>query len=470
MSKHPPGPRGFLQIYRLIQGRKKDVLGLTRTLFKTYGDFLYFKIGQSKVAVVNDPEIAQLIMQTNAKSFSKGIGYNRFKFLLGDGLLTSEGSQWRRQRLLCAPAFTRASIEKNFPEILELVEEMKNEWKEKIKQNGPIEIDLASEMNTLALSLISQIMFGSNRKKEAEQIKNSLQKAMKFLDISGKVWVRLLLTNITFNGKPLLVHWEKRFPSKTTRNFMQAVQELNQVVESLIEERQKSETTDQSNDDLLGRLMAATDEEGKMNKTQLKDEVMTILLAGHETTALALAWTWSLLGTHPEAKNKIDAELASVISQGETLQFSQLDQLKYTKKVFEESMRLHPPFWRVSRRSLEEVKLGNYTLPKHTDIVISTYTLHRHEKYWENPDSFNPERMNEEEKKKRHAFTYIPFGAGPRVCLGELFAYTEALTALAMISRDFDFTPLKESIEPELSITMKPKGGYPVRLKLKGNP
>lgn len=465
MTNLPPGPRNPLKIIEIIQQRKKNVLVLTKNLFKEYGDFIYFKVGKSKIAVVNDPEIAQIILQTQAKSFSKGIGYNRFKFLLGNGLLTSEGKQWRRQRLLCAPAFTKSAIEKNFPEIIQMINEVKTDWKDRCKENGSIEIDLAQEMNTLALSLISQIMFGSNQKKEAAQIKDYLTSALSFLDISGKIWLRLLFTNIVIGGKPLLMRWEQKFPSKATRQFSEAVQGLNKIVEKIIKER---EADTSAHEDLLGRLMSATDEDGKMDHDQLRDEIMTILLAGHETTALALAWTWYMLGRNEEAYQKVFQEVSSLIKDDGVISFHELEKFKYTKCVFEESMRLYPPFWRLSRRSLEDVKIGPYTLPKETDVVISTYTLHRHEKHWHEAEKFNPERMFEEEKKKRHSFSYIPFGAGPRVCIGETFAYTEALSVLALIIKDFKISPLSQlEAEPELSITMKPKNGYKVKIELR---
>jgi cytochrome P450 len=465
MSNLPPGPRNPLKIFEIIQQRRKNVLELTKNLFKEYGDFLYFKVGKSKIAVVNDPEVAQIILQTQAKSFSKGIGYNRFKFLLGNGLLTSEGKQWRRQRLLCAPAFTKAAIEKNFPEIIQMINEVKNDWREQCMKKGAIEVDLAQEMNVLALSLISQVMFGSNQKKEAAQIKQYLTSALSFLDISGKIWLRLLFTNIVIGGKPLLMRWEQKFPSKGTRQFNDAVHGLNKIVQSIIKTREMDHLP---HEDLLGRLMSATDEEGKMDHDQLRDEVMTILLAGHETTALALAWTWYTLGQNDEALKKVISEINEVLGPFTDLTFQKLEKLKYTKCVFEESMRLYPPFWRLSRRCLEDVKIGEYTLPRDTDVVISTYTLHRHEKYWVEPEKFQPERMFEEEKKKRHSFSFIPFGAGPRVCIGETFAYTEALAVLASLIQTFKITPLSNAqAEPELSITMKPKNGYKVKIELR---
>ncbi len=372
--------------------------------------------------------------------------YVHLKLLLGEGLVTSEGQLWKRQRKMIQPSFHKQHINNLFDEMLGCTNEMIKEWKVEAQQGG--KIDFAPEMMKITLQIIAKTMLSADFKTEAKSVGVSLTYLLKALE-------ERVLRGINF---PLWV------PTPANTEFKNKRKVLDALIYKLISDRRK---TGHQKGDLLDMLMESRYEDNgeAMPDKLLRDELMTIFLAGHETTATALTWTFYLLAKHPEVYQKLKKEVKDVVGEGE-LTFQHIHQLKYTKACINECMRLYPPVWVIGRRATEDNMVGDYLITKDTSVLISPYIVHRNPAYWKNPDVFDPERWETEEVKQMDKFAYFPFAAGPRMCIGNNFALLEADIILTKVIQQFDFSFIGES-EPEMdpTLTLRVKQGMPMQIQ-----
>ena len=422
-----------------------DPLYYIQNASEEVGDIFKLSSPFVDIITITNPEHIKHVLQNNNKNYHKGLSYRRVKPLIGEGLLTSEDDFWRQQRRLAQPAFYKARLERLFEIMQETVQDFIAEWKEKYKDGDKVNFSI--EMNRLALLIVSNALFQSDVKAEMQIITENLEQALKrAMERIQKPW--------------LLPMW---IPTPENLKEQKVLHLMKDVIRKIIVKR-KSE--DKSYDDLLDMLLHAQDEESgvKMTEKQLMDEVTTIFMAGHETTANALAYAFYLLNKHPEANQKLYKEGTEMLAN-EGLNFGNSRNLTYTKQVIQETLRMYPPAWVISRLSLAEDTIGDYKIPPRTNVLINIFTMHHLEKYWEEPEQFKPERFEEEAFSKVHKFVYFPFGGGPRLCIGEQFAWLEMILAITHINQAFSFEAV-EGYELELLplITLRPKEDIQLRI------
>jgi cytochrome P450 len=456
MKLLPPGPRTFSEILKIVTMRIKDPITLYHYIFDRYGPIVYFKVGSNKFAMISDADAAEQILHTEGRHFTKSILYERFKLILGNGLLVSDGELWQKQRRLMSWAFSTKNIQKIHPIIQEECVNMIERWKQ------CSEVDMAEEMNAITLQIISLSLFGSSNLEQVKSVRLCIKHMLKYLQTTRFLTIMFFLSPIPMKNKhKLALKIESWLPFKDTRNFFKSIKMIDQLVTNMIEARKKLNL----NDNLLDAMINSVNDQDKSQMTtkQLKDEAVTMFIAGHETTATALTWTWHMLIKHPRVMDKVKQEL-KVVLNGRSPSYEEISQLPYLKAVFEESMRLYPPFWRISRKTAGKLKLKEFEIPAGTNIVTSIYTLHRSPKYWNDPLDFNPERFMLKDTS-RHRFSYIPFGAGMRACIGAQLANIEALTILATTIPHFNFTA-QFTTDPKMfaSLTLTPAEGCKVSL------
>lgn len=402
------------------------------------GDVTILKMGRIEMYFLNHPDFVRDVFTTNNAKFEKGRALKRAKSLLGEGLLTSEREFHLRQRRMMSPAFHRQRIAEYARTMVEFGEKMGSEW-----QNGAV-YDVSKEMMRLTLQIVGKTLFNSNVGDEADEIGASLTAIVELFDY-------LLM--------PFSEYLEK-LPLPQTKRFHRAKDTLDRVIYSIIEERRKSGA---DAGDLLSMLLAARDEEGDgggMSDKQIRDEALTLFLAGHETTANALTWTWYLLSQSSEAEQKFHAELDEVLS-GRAPSFEDYAQLKYTQKVLAESMRLYPPAWAIGRKAVQDYEIGGYKIPKNSLILTSPFIIQRDARFWDEPEKFAPERWTENRvKEAAQEYVYFPFGGGVRRCIGEQFAWTEGVLLLAALGRKWKLELVaNQKVELNPLVTLRPKYG-----------
>lgn len=425
---------------------KKDIIGFVEKNRGIYGEIFRADVLSHSLCFTTNPDHVKYILQENNRNYIKSFGYEILKVFLGNGLLTSEGDFWRKQRRLAQPAFHREKLAAITAQMAASTEKLVQKWKNKYKENEVINI--ADEMNEVTLDIVAEALFGVNVLGHLEEIRDAISVSNHFAMNRIKRAVRV----------PLWV------PIPENISFNSASKKLDKIIYGIIESRRKEID---KHHDLLSMLMAAKDEETgeTMSDLQLRDEVMTIFIAGHETTAIALSWLWYLLSQNPEAEEKLKAELKTVLN-GKTPSFEDLPKLKYTKQVVEETLRLYPPAWIVGRRPIENNEIDGFLLPKGINVLMVTYLIHRHPYYWESPDKFDPERFSPERAASIHKYSYFPFGGGPRLCIGNNFAMMEAQLVVATILQHFHFT-LAQKSAPQLEplITLRPLGGIKMKIE-----
>ncbi|MEL6719563.1 MAG: cytochrome P450, partial [Bacteroidota bacterium] len=383
-------------------------------------------------------DIIKHVLQANAKNYRKSRAYTQLKLALGNGLVTSEGHFWRRQRKMAQPAFYKTRLEELFVEMSKVTDKYIADLKKQVEQKQVIEID--KEMMQVTADIVLRTLFSSDNPNET--------------DATYKMMAEMQEYVIHRVHKPFLIPLQ--YINGNHQKFVKYRSSFNDRIFQLINERRQMQ--DRPND-LLSMLLDARDAEtGEgMTDEQLRDEAITIFSAGHETSANALAWTLHLLAQHPEFVEKLRAEEAHVLD-GKTPTFDDLRQLQYHQQVIEEGMRLYPPAHALGREAIEEDEIDGVKIPKNGVVFISIFALHRSPKYWKDPLQFNPDRFSPEEKKKRPKLTYLPFGAGARMCIGNHFAMMEMQLLLARLIRHFDFeTASDEPIDFIPLITLKPK-------------
>ncbi|PYE52952.1 cytochrome P450 [Deinococcus yavapaiensis] len=418
-----------------------DTLGFLRRAAKTHGDVVDIRFGRHLTVLLSNPADIETAHLLSGREFDKGLaGDPVLDALIGRGLLTSEGEFWRRQRRLAQPAFHKARIEGYAGAMVAYAERLARTWRP-----GDVR-DVHADMMGLTLEIVAKTLF------DAEPSTEALHTVGEALDVvlreNERQWRGML-----FLVPPLL--------AESRRRVTDAVRRLNAVVRDIIDERH-AHPGDRG--DLLSMLLEARDDEGLgMTDAQLFDEVKTILLAGHETTANLLSWTWMLLASHPSAESRLHAELDEVLqSRAPTL--ADLPKLAFTTAVTKEVLRLYPPAWSVQRRTVNAWTLRGHILPPGTPLLISQYVVHRDERWFEAPDEFRPDRWLETNFERRlPKYAYFPFGGGPRVCIGQAFAQMEATLLLAVLATRFRLRSTG-AVPLEASITLRPKKGLVMRL------
>jgi cytochrome P450 len=404
---------------------------------RAYGDLVKCRFGPFPFYIANHPDIAHEILVTQAGKFYKSRITKQVLYpAVGQGLFTNDGDSWKRQRKLAQPAFHTRRIA-NYAEVMvEYAARLIEGW-----QSGAT-IDIERDMNVLTMQIVSKTLFDAQVQGEEDE----LSKAVRII---------LQTTDHRFDRLIPLPEW---LPSRENRDFKWAVHRLDEIIQTFIDERRKS---GEDKGDLLSMLMAAQDEEngGGMTDKQLRDESVTVFGAGHETTSGTLTWTWYLLSQYPEVEAKLHAELQTVLG-GRLPTFEDLPHLPYTEMIIKESMRLYPPAWGVTRESIETVTIGGYTLKPGNLTLVNIYGMHRDPRYFDNPDTFIPERFTAENEKAINKYAYLPFGAGPRVCIGNAFAMMEARLLLATIAQQFTLRLAPgQRVVPERVFTLRSKYG-----------
>jgi len=384
------------------------------------------------------------VLVTPADAYHKGRALERARRLLGQGLLTSEGALHLRQRRLMQPAFHRERIAGYGETMVRYAGRAAERWK------AGETIDVHKEMVALTLAIVGTTLFDADVEEEADEIGKALTEAL-------ELFQRLLMVPY---GEFL-----EKLPIPSTLRFRSARRRLDATIARLIAERRRNP---RDRKDLLTLLLLAQDTEGDgggMTDTQLRDEAMTIFLAGHETTANAMAWTWHLLSQNPEAEGRLHEELDRVL-EGRAPGVADLPRLRYTEMVLSESMRLFPPAWILGRRAIVDHELGGYRIPAGSIVLLSQWITHRDARYFPDPLRFDPQRFTAEAQAARPRFSYFPFGGGPRVCIGEGFAWMEGVLVLATIARRWRFLPVDGiPVTPAAMITLRPKSGLPMRIE-----
>lgn len=430
-----PGVPGLPLIGNLIAFRR-DRLGLTRRA-AALGPIAKIALGPVAVHIVTDADLAREILVDHAAAFKKSAGLQFLRPLLGDGLLTADAEPHRRHRKLLAPAFAPKRLA-SYGEVM--VEETRTQL---ARWSPEQRIDLADEMMEMTLAIAGRTLFGVDVRRDADTVARGIDLAM-----------RSMVENLS---SPVRLGY--RWPLPRHLRMKRAVQLLDDVVYRLIAE---GRALGKDRGDVLSMLLIARDEDDGTALTdhQVRDEVMTLLLAGHETTANALTWTWFELGNHPDVVDRLQGELASVLGT-RPVTTDDLPDLPWTAAVIDEALRLHPPAYMIGREALQDVSLAGHDFPAGSVFAVNILGIHRRSDYFPSALSFSPERMLPDAKKARPRHHYLPFGAGPRVCIGSHFALMEAQLCLATMLQHARLRPLNTAVSGEPLVTLRPRGGMP---------
>jgi cytochrome P450 len=433
---YPPGPKG-----KLFGGNftafRRDALAYLQRAADEHGDIVYFRFGPQDVFFLNHPDYIKDVLVTHHQSFMKGRALQRAKRLLGDGLLTSENDFHRRQRRLAQPAFHRGRIASYATVMTDMAARTASRW------HDGATLDISQEMMRLTLAIVGKTLFDTDVEAEADEIGAALTAVMELFDFLLMPFSELL----------------EKLPLPHVRRFQKAKERLDATIYRIIEERRRS---GEDRGDLLSMLLSARDEEGdggQMTDLQVRDEVMTIILAGHETTANALSWTWYLLSQNQGVEAKLHEEIDAAL-EGRTPTFEDVPRLRYTEMVLAESMRLYPPAWAIGRLALKDHEVGGYTIPVKALVLLSPYVTHRDKRYFPDPVRFDPERWTPQAREARPQFAYYPFGGGARRCIGEGFAWMEGILLIASLAQHWRMRLVPgHRVETLPVITLRPKHG-----------
>jgi cytochrome P450 len=436
MPLYPPGPeQGFFDGVR--SPIRHDPLGFMMRAAREYGDIACLRFFHIRTFLIFHPDLIEDVLVNNARKFIKGRVLRANRHLFGNGLLTSEGDFWLRQRRMMQPAFHRSRIANYGATMTGCATALLQSW----KPGEPI--DLHDAMMRLTLQVVGKTLFSADVERDAPQVGASLHVLLEF--------------TADFRRLIMIPNW---LPTPQNLRAKAAVRQLTAIIDRIIQERRQS---GQDTGDLLSMLIQAQDDDGsRMTTQQLRDEALTLFLAGHETTASTLSWTWWLLTQNPAVEEKLHAELDSVLN-GRVPTLDDLPRLSYTNSILSESMRLYPPAWAIARMAIEDHELAGYPVPKGTGIAALPWVVHRDPRWYENSEQFLPERWEGDLLKKIPRFAYFPFGFGARQCIGNAFALMEANLVLATIAQQYRFRLVNgHPVAPLASITLRPRQGLHV--------
>lgn len=432
----PPGPKGG-PIMGVMREFNADTLGFIERC-RNYGDVVHTRFLYVHAYFLYHPDDIESLLVSNARSYIKARSLRSpfFHRLVGNGLVTSEGDFWRRQRRLAQPAFHRQRISSYGDIMVDFARRTIDTWKDGDAR------DISRDMTRLTLEVVVKTLFNSDVSRDADHVGKVLTSLVQ--PFASQATIKWILDN--------------RLPTPARRRYFNSVKEIDRIVYRIISERRASGYDE---GDLLSMLLQAQDDDGtQMSDTQLRDEVMTLFLAGHETTALALSWSWYLLANNPDAEKRFHEELEQVL-RGRTPTVADLPNLKFTEMIAKETMRLYPPAYAVGREAVEDTEIGGFHVPRGTQLFAFQWATHRDERFFSRPNDFVPERWENGESQPK--FAYFPFGGGPRQCIGNYFAMMEIVLLLATIGQRFKFSVApgyKVEVLPVLSL--RPKEGIKV--------
>jgi len=433
--RHPPGPRGAPLLGMALMLRKDPLAGM-RDMVREYGDVVRFHVMMQERTLINRPDLINQVLVIQQSKFHKSELTRRITArILGQGLLISEGEFWRRQRRLAQPAFHRARISGYGATMLDLAENHVRGWRDGDRRN------MSLEMTALTLDIAVRTLFGTTLPEEKSHIGQALSYLMRY--------------SLRRNRLPFRV--PETWPTPANRRADRELEFIDRLVYRIINER-RAEKNGHEHDDLLSLLMGALDEDGsQMTPQQLHDETMTLFLAGHETTAQMLGWTWYALSRNPHAEAKLHEELHGVLA-GRASGVEDFPRLPYLRAVMNEVLRLYPPAYILARETMEPCELGGYEIPVGSTVVISQWIMHRDPRYYDDPESFRPERWLDGLQDRLPPGAYFPFSAGPRRCIGEGFALLEAAIVISLLAQKFKFRLVPGvEIVPEPLVTLRPR-------------
>jgi len=441
----PAGPRPRYPGQFLVE-IASNPLGALMGMAKEHGDIAYYRIGPQRLYLFSHPDLIRDVLVTNQKNFHKSRGLERAKRLLGNGLLTSEGDFHLRQRRLAQPAFHRQRIAAYAETMTARASRLTARWSDSST------LDIHAEMMRLTLGIVSKTLFDADVDDEAAEIGDALTQAFESFNLAMLPFTEYL----------------EKLPIPPVRRFNAARARLDRTIYRMIEERR---STGGDRGDLLSMLLLATDTEGDgsgMDDRQLRDEALTIFLAGHETTANALTWTWYLLSQHPDVESRMYAEITGALG-GRQPTYADMPSLPYTRMVLAESMRLYPPAWAIGRRALDPFQVRGFTVPARSVVLMSQYIVHRDPRFFPEPERFDPDRWTPEAQSARPKFSYFPFGGGTRICIGEQFAWMEGVLLIAALAQEWRMKLAPgQHVEVQPLITLRPRHG--MRMVLERRP
>ncbi len=438
-------PRGgLLGHMRLLEREPLEFLVRAR---REHGDVVRLRLLAWRGYLLAHPDHVKRVLQDRHTFYDKNtFDFRLLKPVLGNGLLTSDGQTWLRQRRMMQPAFHRQRLAAVASVVTAEADAMCARWTLAVR--GGSRLDVAAEMNRLTLDVVTRALFGTDVDADAARVGAAVGTISRVF-MEGLASGRALLPLVT--GRP-------------PRRARAALGLLDAVVQEIIGARRRAGV---EGDDLLGMLLAARDESGGggLSDRELRDQVLTLFVAGHETTSNALAWTWYLLARHPEATAELRAEVAATLG-GRPATTDDLPHLRYTRMVLDEAMRLYPPAWATSRNPVEDDEIGGFRIPAGSLVFLSPYVTHRHPEFWERPEEFDPERFRPERAASRPRFAYFPFGGGPHQCIGESFALTEAVLVIATVVQRFrlELEP-GTTVVPSPRVTLRPRDGLPMTVR-----
>lgn len=435
-KRRPPSPPGHWLLGHLGE-YQKDSLGYEKRIARTHGDVVAVRWANRHAFLVSHPDDVKRVLLDDAPKYDKAPLYKHLlAYFLGNGLLTSDGDFWRRQRKLAQPAFHHKRIQACAAVMVGHTLRLLGDWR-------PGETrEIGHDMMRLTLSIVAKTLFDADLDQDADRIGAALTALLE-------------VTNARVQSP---IEWIPEWlPTAGNRRRREAVRALDDIILAIIDERR---AVGEDQGDLLSMLMLARDEAGQgMTDAQLRDEAVTLVLAGHETTANALAWTWYLLSQHPEAEARLHAELEQVLG-GRPPTAEDLRHLTYTDMIIKESMRLYPPIPAIARQATEALEVGGYPVPKGMMVIISPHVLHRDPRWYPEPDAFRPERFSQENEKLLPRYAYLPFSSGPRVCIGNSFASMEAVLVVAAIAQHYRLRLVPgHPVEAQDTLTLRPRHG-----------
>jgi cytochrome P450 len=438
----PPGPRGNFLLGSAVELGRSSMKFLTRCA-REYGDIVYLRFFGTPVCLLTHPSDIEYVLVKNPSNFIKSRDYRALKSVLGNGLLTNEGVPWQKQRKLVQPTFRHENTDRYADVMVLATTRMLDTW-----HDGETR-DVHQQMMALTLGIVAEALFGSDVSGHAGGVEQALAVLMN--QFEGMAGLAFLLP--------------EKLPLPSTLKFKRSVAQLDKIIYAIIHERRSARGPSK---DLLEMLLRSQDEEGsRMSDEQLRDEVMTLFLAGHETTANALSWTWYLLAQHPEIEARLFQEISQVL-RGKLPTAADVTRLPYTEMVVKESMRLYPPAWAVGRQAVGDFEMSGYKFPAGTNIAILQWNTQRDARFFPDPEKFDPERWSAESLRRNALprFAYFPFGGGPRVCVGAGFAMMEAILLLATMAQRYRMTLVaKRKVKLLPSVTLRPRNGIQMVLE-----
>lgn len=436
--KQPPGPPGWLPL-RTISNLYRSPLTTLQSLAREYGDLVVFRIGRQPVYLLNHPDLVEAILVTNSYLASKRLGNNLLRRLLGGGLITSQDEEHLQQRRLLQPLFHRRYLAGFGDLMVDCTRQVRDRW-----QDGET-LDIFEEMSDLTLAIVGRTLFSAEFEPEAEDIRQALAV------ILGRVHIATLIFGELADRLPLPM------AGRTHR----AVEHLNASIYRVIAERRIQQN---ERGDLLSLLLTAEDERGKLSDTQVRDQAMSIFLAGFETMAVALTWTWYLLAQHPEVEARFLEEINHVLV-GRLPVADDLPNLPYTRQVLSEALRLYPPVWAHGRRLAAACRVGAWDLPAGSFVIINHWLLHHDPRFHIDPERFDPDRWAGNSTASRPRLAFAPFSAGPRQCIGEGYAWMEGVLVMATLAQQWQLRLAPgQRVEMQQILTLRPRSGLPMAL------